>query len=76
MTYDQVNDVLYVNFAPREMAYGDEYGGVVLMRDLDTDEVIGIMVFNPKRHRKERDDDFMDISRDTGFVFDLDQVAF
>ena len=76
VTYDNANDVLYVNFIPHRMAYGDEYGGVVLMRDMDTDEVIGLTIFNPKSHPREREKDLIDVANTVGFDFNLNQVSF
>ncbi len=50
--YDRRNDTLYLMFtADSGNTYGDEVAdNVYLLRDIDTDEVIGIMIFHPKIH--------------------------
>ena len=49
-TYDRINDILYIKFASTSMSYGDETeDGVVVMRDIITDEVTGVTIMYPKR---------------------------
>ena len=50
--YDRRNDILYLMFTENDGdSYGDEVAdNVYLLRDIDTDEVIGIMIFHPRIH--------------------------
>lgn len=54
--YDSVNDILYVHFAnDRGMSYASESpSGFEIMRDMDTDEVTGFMVYYAKSKENER----------------------
>ena len=45
INYDERYDVLYISIGDRKNAIGcEEFGGVTVFRDRDTDEVVGLMV--------------------------------
>ena len=45
--YDKSNDILYCSFADKSNSYGDEDpDGIVIMRDIDSNNVTGITVFH------------------------------
>lgn len=75
MTYDKANDVLYVTFSPNSDSYGDETGGVVLLRDMDTDAITGLTIFSPKKLKAAREKDLALVAKNTGFHFDLSHVS-
>ncbi len=54
--YDQRNDILYIRYLnDRGISYADEQEiGVYIMKDMETDEVTGVMIFDPKTRFKER----------------------
>lgn len=54
--YDQKNDILYISFAnDRGFSYADEGpAGIEIMRDMDTDEITGIMIYYPKKKQEDR----------------------
>lgn len=76
MTYDKVNDILYVTFVSDSDSYGDETGGVVLLRNMDTDAITGLTIFSPKKYKAAREKDLAKVAKDTGFHFDLSRVTF
>ena len=76
MTYDKINDVLYVTFVPDSDSYGDETGGVVLLRDMDTDAITGLTIFSPKKFKAAREKDLALVAKNTGRQFDLSHVSF
>lgn len=48
--YDCLNDVLNIKFADTSNSYGDEIqDGIVVLRDLDTEEVTGVTIFYYER---------------------------
>ena len=68
--YDSLNDILYISFASTANSYGDEsIDGIVILKDIDTDEITGLTVFSPSAKAKQRrlqldslGFDFVDIS--------------
>lgn len=55
-TYDRNNDILYVSFAN---AQGKSYAdggpfGIEIMRDWNTEEITGLMVYYPKKEMADR----------------------
>lgn len=67
--YDADNDILYIRFdSVPVFSYGDEQeSGVVIMRNVDTEEVTGLTVYYPKRDQKVRESQL----RKLGYFFDL-----
>ena len=56
VTYDKNNDILYVSF---ENAKGTSYAddgpfGIEIMRDWNTEEVTGLMVYYPRKELHDR----------------------
>ena len=56
VTYDKNNDILYVSF---ENAKGTSYAddgpfGIEIMRDWNTEEVTGLMVYYPRKELQDR----------------------
>ena len=54
--YDQNNDILYITF---DNAKGTSYAdagpfGIEIMRDWDTEEVTGLMIYYPSRYMNDR----------------------
>lgn len=47
--FDAKNDVLYIVLTPSHLSYGEDRDGVVIMRDVDTDEITGLTIFDFKR---------------------------
>lgn len=55
--YDEEGDYLEVLFKESKADYGDDIAeDIVLFRDQETDEVIGIGIFNFKLHTKDLND--------------------
>lgn len=54
--YDEDNDILYIGFPnERGKSYADEGPlGIEVMRDMDTDEITGIMIYYPKKKQEDR----------------------
>lgn len=74
--YDDKNDVLYISFVLNSMSYGDEYGGVVLLKDMRTDDITGLTILSPKKHRSERERDLKEVFAKEGLDFHLNQCVF
>lgn len=55
--YDDEGDFLEIMFGDPRSDYGDHISqDVVLFRDQDTDEIIGVGIFNFKKHTKDLED--------------------
>lgn len=54
--YDEKNDILYIGFTnDRGNSYADEGPtGIEIMRDMDTDDVTGILVYYPREKQEDR----------------------
>jgi uncharacterized protein YuzE len=53
--YDKEGDVLYVTVGdPRNGYYEEDPSGVLLRLDIDTDEVIGFMIYNYSRKKSRK----------------------
>ena len=55
-SYDRLNDILYITFNnSRGTSYADDSPiGFEIMRDWDTEEITGLMVYYPKRQMQDR----------------------
>jgi uncharacterized protein YuzE len=50
LNYDNDFDVLYIRISKNKNSYGDEgIPGIVMMRDIATDEITGVTIFGYKR---------------------------
>ena len=56
VTYDQNNDILYVTFEnAKGTSYADEGPfGIEIMRDWNTEEVTGVLIYYPKAQMNDR----------------------
>ena len=56
VTYDQNNDILYVTFEnAKGTSYADEGPfGIEIMRDWNTEEVTGVLIYYPKSEMNDR----------------------
>lgn len=72
VTYDSRYDVLYVPSDRR--TYGDEYGHIVLLRDMDNDEIVGLTIFDPVANEYDVKQELAEIERDTGCSFNLENL--
>jgi len=55
--YDEEGDFLEIMFGNPRSDYGDHFTeDIVLFKDQETDEIIGIGIFNFKQHTKELED--------------------
>ena len=53
--YDRENDILYIKFGSTKSSFGDEAtDGIVVFRDLFTDDVTGLTVFYPRKRHDQR----------------------
>lgn len=54
--YDNVNDILYIDFKNnRGNSYADDGPfGIEIMRDMDTDDIVGLLIFYPLKEMKDR----------------------
>jgi hypothetical protein len=54
LNLDKINDVLYVIISDTSNSYGTEdYNGLVVLRDIMTDDVTGVTIFDfSKRYKK------------------------
>lgn len=59
VTYDEPHDVLYVTIGDKFNSYGSEENGFIILRNWDTDEVVGvnIMDFMKKINLENRNGD-------------------
>lgn len=73
MTYDEINDILYITFTnDRGNSYAEEEErGIEVMYDSITDDVTGVMVFSPKTRREDRQSKLDKL----GFCIDLSSVC-
>ena len=63
--YDERYDILYVVFGDNRHSYEDEYDtGFGLIRDMDTDEVVGVSCYGYKE--KKRKEKMIDLLRELG----------
>lgn len=54
INYDKTYDIMYVSVGNKANSYGDEkIDGLVIMKDLDTDEITGFTVFGFKKRLEE-----------------------
>ena len=63
MSYDRINDILYIDFEnARSNSYADDGPfGIEIMRDMDTDEVTGLMVYYPRKLMMDRQQKLTDL---------------
>lgn len=68
-TYDRNNDILYVTFSNASGASYADAGpfGIEIMRDMDTEEITGLMVYYPKKEMRDRQEKLQSL----GFCFPL-----
>lgn len=52
LSYDEKYDILYLSFFDRSRSYGDEEDGIVIMRDMETDEITGITIYDFKQNSR------------------------
>ena len=72
VSYDEINDILYLRFDSSVNSYGDEETpGIVLMKDMDTDAITGITVFYPKLKHDDREAKLKQL----GYDIDLNRYA-
>lgn len=71
--YDRRNDILYVIFSnDRGNSYCEEETiGIEAMRDMETDELTGFMIYYPQRNYLERKQELKEI----GFDFNLQDAC-
>ena len=69
ITYDDINDILYVTFANDQgNSYAEEEEqGIEIMHDSITDDVTGLMVFAPRMKLKDRQQKLYNL----GYIIDL-----
>lgn len=74
MTYDEINDILYISFTnDRGNSYAEEEErGIEVMHDSITDDVTGLMIFSPKLRREDRQKKLNSL----GFCIDLSSICF
>lgn len=68
--YDNRNDILYVHFSNYcdGASYSDEYSGVLIQRDMNTDEITGITIFYPKKDSDLRKKDLDELGIKIDFL--------
>jgi len=55
LSYDEQFDILYVNIDASSSSYGDEdVEGIVVFRDLFTEDITGMTIFGFKEKQKNR----------------------
>lgn len=71
--YDERNDVLYLHFtaSPRR-AYGDvdPYENVILLREIETNQIVGVTLLYPKAEQEKREKELSAL----GYQFDLSRL--
>lgn len=68
--YDAINDVLYLQFTPTPCrCYGDDdfSEDIVIRRDIETDEIVGLTIFDPKSRTRQREAELQQL----GYHFNL-----
>lgn len=68
--YDEINDILYLHFTPSALrCYSDcdMFESIVLRREIDTNAIVGITIFDPKRCQYQREEEL----RQLGYSFNL-----
>lgn len=46
INYDREADVLYIGIKDRSNSYGDEFGDLILLKDMDTEEITGLTIMD------------------------------
>ena len=46
INYDKESDTLYIVIADNSNSYGDNDNGIIIMRDIDTDEITGLTILS------------------------------
>lgn len=70
--YDKKFDTLYYTIGDPRNSYGDEdIDDIVILKNLDTDEIVGITILNFMRHYKNGKDYYADIAD----MIDIDAIA-
>lgn len=55
VTYDNINDVVYISFSNQKNSYGDDISdNVVIRRDWDSDQITGLTILQFKKMLKEK----------------------
>ena len=50
INYDNEFDILYISFNSTINSYGDDrYAGIVILKDIDTDNITGVTIFGFKK---------------------------
>lgn len=58
VTYDNINDVVYISFSDQKNSYGDDISdNVVIRRDWDSDKITGLTILQFKKMLKEKSDE-------------------
>lgn len=70
--YDPKNDILRVKFSnDRGYSYGDDGAvGIEIMRDIETDEITGLLIYDPLRQKIDRQQKL----KGMGYFIDLDEI--
>lgn len=65
-SYDKINDILYIHLSnDRGYSYADEGPkGIEILRDMETDEITGYMVYYPVRDKAERQKELLELGCD------------
>ncbi len=68
--YDRRNDILYIVFSnDRGNSYCEEETiGIEAMRDMETDELTGFMIYYPQRNYQERQQELREIGCDINLL--------
>lgn len=71
--YDRSNDVLYImlyNNRGKSYADADSPVGIEIMRDMDTDEITGFVVYYATEEKKSRQAELKEL----GYDFQIDSI--
>ena len=72
LNYDKKHDVLYISIGAPKPSYGDEEkSGVVILRDINTDEITGITIFDFKKRLESNSLNVLDLPINIDFINDV-----
>lgn len=75
LDYDEEFDVLYISFGTPRPSYGEEdTPGIVVLRDIHTDEITGVTIFDFKQRLE--DGTIKDLKLPVNIDFTSDAFAF
>ena len=74
IVYNDKYDVLDVYFDDKCFAYGEEYGNVIIMKSMEDDSIVGIVILSPNRREDDVKKCINIVIQETSLDFDLNSI--